>query len=122
MSRIEDFKDAELWTIETTLRERYGEKIDFQLADSDARLRPTDRDLIPCPLVYWEAGSCHFVIVKAGDRRYRGQFYYRLHQQYGTGVNEHDDLSECAVSLLQAQADHERTAAQNQDRQLEQPQ
>jgi hypothetical protein len=25
---------------------------------------------------------------------------------YGTGVEEYDDLSECAVTLLQVQADH----------------
>ena len=117
----EDFKDAKLWIIETTLRERYGEMIDFRLADSDLRLRPTDRDLTPCPLVYWEVGNCHFVIVKTGDRRYRCQFYYRLHQQDGTGANEYDDLSECAVSLLQVQADHER-AAPKPDRQRVQPQ
>jgi len=40
-------------------------------------------------------------------RRYRCQFFYRGYQQYGTGVHEYDDLSECMVSLLQAQADHE---------------
>lgn len=116
MSRIEDFKDAELWTVETTLQERYGEKIDYELADSDVRLRPTDRELTPCPLVYWEAGNCHFLILKTGDRHYRCQFYYRLHQQFGTGVDEYDDLAECIVSLLQAQADYDRATAQERER------
>jgi hypothetical protein len=29
-----------------------------------------------------------------------------VHRQFGTGVYEYDDLTECVVSLLQAQADH----------------
>ena len=111
MSRIEDFKDAERWAIETTLRERSGDKIDIPLADSDIRLRPTDGRLTPRPPAYCEVG----------DRRYRCQFYDRLRAQYGTGVNEYDDLREGAVSLLQAQADHERAIPQKQDAQRQQP-
>ncbi len=45
-------------------------------------------------------------IFKTGERKYRCQFFFRVHQQYGTGVFEYDDLAECTVSLLQAQADH----------------
>lgn len=121
MSRIEDFKDAERWAIETTLRERSGDKIDIPLADSDIRLRPTDGRLTPRPPAYCEVGDRRFVIVQAGDRRYRCQFYDRLRAQYGTGVNEYDDLREGAVSLLQAQADHERAIPQKQDAQRQQP-
>lgn len=108
MSQIADFTDSELWTVETTLRERYGEAPPVELAESEIRLRSSDRELTRCPVVYWERGDCHFVVVKSGDRRYRCQFFYRIHQQYGTGVTEYDDLTECMVSLLQAQADHER--------------
>jgi hypothetical protein len=46
------------------------------------------------------------VVVKTGDRNYRCQFFYRIHQMYGTGVEEYDDLTECMVTLLQVQADH----------------
>jgi hypothetical protein len=46
------------------------------------------------------------VVVKTGDRRYRCQFFYRIHQMYGTGIEEYDDLTECVVTLLQVQADH----------------
>jgi len=63
-------------------------------------------ELVPCPTVYWQADDCHFVVVKTGDRHYRCQFFYRIHQMYGTGVDEYDDLTECIVSLLQVQADH----------------
>ena len=112
MSRIEDYKDAELWTVETTLRERYGRTVPYELADSEVRLRASDRDLNCCPIVYWEVNGCHFVIAKTGDRRYRAQFFYGGFEQFGTGIKEYDDLTECAVSLLQAQSDHERSREQ----------
>lgn len=107
MAAIDDFTDNETWIVRSTLRERYGDEKDLQLADSEIRLRPSDRDLSICPVIYWEHADCHFVVFKTGDRRYRCQFYYRLYQQMGTGVSEYDDLSECVVSLLQTQADYE---------------
>jgi len=45
-------------------------------------------------------------VFKTGDHNYRSQFYYRVHQMFGTGIEEYDDLSECVVTLLQVQADH----------------
>lgn len=107
MVEIPDITDSETWIIKNTLRERYGEGKEFSLADSEIRLMPSDRELTACPVVYWEHQGCHFVIFKTGERKYRAQFFYRGYQQYGTGVREYDDLSECAVSLLQVQADHQ---------------
>ena len=107
MPEIEDISDNELWIVKSALRERYGKDMELQLADSEIRLRQSDRDLTVCPVLYWEHEKCHFVIIKSGDRRYRSQFYYRLYQQMGTGTAEYDDLSECVVSLLQVQADYE---------------
>ena len=106
MSRISDFSDSELWTINSTLTERYGEAPDIQLAETEMRLDKGSTQLLPCPTAYWEYRDCHFVVVKTGDRRYRCQFFYRIHQMYGTGVEEYDDLTECVVTLLQVQADH----------------
>ncbi len=116
MTPVADFSEAELWTIETTLQERYGTPVEVQLADSEIRLSPTDRELTTCPVVYWQHDDCNFVIIKTGDKLYRAQFYYRLHQQFGTGVAEYDDLAECTVSLLQAQADHDRERQQDDSR------
>ena len=106
MSAIEDYTDSELWLIKSTLKERYGKDVDIQLADIELRLNPYATELTPCPAAYWEDEGCHFIVCKSGDSRYRCQFYYRVHQMYGTGVEEYDDLSECTVSLLQVQADH----------------
>jgi hypothetical protein len=106
MSTIEDYTDSELWLIKSTLKERYGKDVDIQLADIELRLNPYATELTPCPAAYWEDEGCHFIVCKSGDSRYRCQFYYRVHQMYGTGVEEYDDLSECTVSLLQVQADY----------------
>ena len=105
---ISDFNKNELWIINTTLEERYGEKVDIEFADTDMRLNPHSTELTPCPTVFWSRGSddASFVIVKVSELpRYRTQFFYRVHQQYGTGVEEYDDLTDCVVSILQVQAD-----------------
>lgn len=107
MVEIADITDSELWIVKTTLKERYGQDLEIQFADAEIRLHPSDRELTSCPVLVWrDDEGCNFVIFKTGDRRYRCQFFYRVHQQLGTGVEEYDDLSECVVSLLQAQADH----------------
>jgi hypothetical protein len=108
MPRIPDITENEMWIVETTLRERYGKDKDLQVVDTDIRLHSSDRELTECPAFYWEDNQCHFIVVKTGEKRYRCQFFFRVHQQYGTGVDEYDDLAQCLVSLLQAQADHVR--------------
>jgi hypothetical protein len=106
MSAIPDITQTEEWIVRTTLKERYGRDIELQYADADIRLSPSDRELTSCPVVFWEADGCNFAIFKSGERLYRCQFFYQPYKQYGTGVREYDDLSECTVALLQAQADH----------------
>ena len=106
MSGIPDFSDSDLWIINSTLGERYATPPDIQLAETEMRLDKGRTELIPCPTVYWQVDDCNFVVLKTGDRQYRCQFFYRIHQMYGTGVEAYDDLTECIVSLLQVQADH----------------
>lgn len=107
MTAIPDITDTERWVLQTTLRERYGREVPFDLADADVRLHPSDRDVTLCPLIYWQSeDACNFVIVKSGERKYRCQFYSKPYQQMSTGVEEYDGLAECAVALLQAQADY----------------
>jgi len=113
MSPIADFSENEMWIVQTTLAERYNEAVDVQLADSELRLNPCSSELTPCPVAYWEKDGCHFVVLKTGDHNYRSQFYYRVHQMFGTGIEEYDDLSECLVTLLQVQADHAARLAEH---------
>lgn len=107
MSRIPDINNNELWIAETTLTERYSEKKDLQVVDAEIRLYTTDKELTECPALYWEDNNCHFIITKAGEGCYRSQFFYRVHEQYGTGTDEFDNLAQCIVMTLQTQADHE---------------
>lgn len=107
MAEIPDITETERWILGTTLEERFGRDVEMELGDAEIRLSPSDRDLTGCPVVYWrDDEGCNFVVFKTGDRKYRCQFFYRGYQQYGTGVYEYDDLSECVVSLLQVQADY----------------
>lgn len=106
MPAVSDITENEMWVVKCTLQERYDFDVELQIADSEIRLRPSDRNLTECPIFYWEVDDCHFVIFKTGDRKYRSLFYYRLYQQMGTGVPEYDNLAECVTSLLQVQADH----------------
>ncbi|MCW8888365.1 MAG: hypothetical protein OQK25_04825 [Gammaproteobacteria bacterium] len=103
---IPDFNKNELWIINTTLEERYGEKIELEFADSEMRLNPHSTEMTPCPTIFWANGDASFVIVKVDESRYRTQFFYRVHQQFGTGVEIYDDLTDCVVSILQVQADY----------------
>lgn len=77
MQTIPDITDNETWIIRTTLRERYNQEVELQLADSEIRLRPSDRELSACPVWYWQWDGCHFVIFKTGDKNYRSQFFYK---------------------------------------------
>jgi hypothetical protein len=106
MATIPDITDNEKWIVETTLKERYGRAMEIQLGDADIRPHPADHELTSCPVIYWQGDDgCNFVIFKVGERTYRCQFYYEPYKQMGTGADEYDDLAECAVTLLQAQAD-----------------
>ncbi len=117
MNSIPDFSDSELWSLCDTLKQRYGHDVEPDLAEAELRLDPHSSELTPCPALFWKEHGVNFVIFKVGERRYRAQFFYRVHQQYGTGIDEFDNLAECTVTLLQVQADHEAKQAAQQDRQ-----
>ncbi len=106
MKQIPDFTDTELWIIRSTVKERYSTEVPVELAETEVRARPGARELTVCPAVYWERDGVYFVVFKMDDSRYRCQFFYRLHQMFGTGVEEFEDLGECVVTLLRVQADH----------------
>ncbi len=116
MNSVPDFTESELWTVHDTLLQRYGREVEIEQGDAELRLDPHSSTLTPCPILFWRAGSTSFVISKVGDRRYRAQFFYRVHQQFGTGIDEFDSLAECTVTLLQVQADHEAKQTAKQDR------
>ncbi len=103
-----DFTDAEIDIIRQTLVERYQQQVEIHLADSDILLHPDDPQTTSCPTVFWHQRQANFVLLKLGRFRYRTQFFYTPHEQYGTGIDEYHDLLECVAAVLQVQADHER--------------
>ena len=111
MSRTLEFDDAERWVVESTLRERYGYRVQAQLAETELRLQPTDATLTECPSIYWEERGAAFVIVKVRDGFWRAMFFYPQdedEEQFGAGKSEYDDLLDCVTSVLRVQADHEK--------------
>lgn len=116
MSAIPDFTETELWIVRTTVKERYGEEVELQLAEAELRLDPGSTTMTPCPTLYWAKRGAHFVISKIGESRFRCQFFYRVHHQYGTGRDVYTDLAECVTTLLQVQADDERRRGMDSDK------
>jgi hypothetical protein len=107
MSIFPDFSDDEINIVSDALAEHYGAPTQLHLADVELRLSRDDREPTERPALYWEAGDCHFVIVKLGPFHYHNQFFYRGNEQFSTSRDDYDDILDCAVTLLRLQADHQ---------------
>ena len=107
MSILPDFSDNEINIVSGAFAERYGEAKDLQLADVELRLSKGDSELSEHPALYWFDGQCHFLIAKLDPFRYHNQFFYQGYEQFGTSRDDHDDILDCAVTLLRLQADHQ---------------
>jgi hypothetical protein len=105
------FTDAEHKLVSSSLLERYGKLIPWQLADSELQLDALSEKLTLCPTLYWAERGAQFVVCKVAAERYRCQFFYSETEQYGTGHDEYNILGDCVVTLLQVQSDHERQLA-----------
>lgn len=109
--KIPDIDDTERWVVESALKERYGKRVETELADVELVLSAQDEKLIACPSLYWEERGAAFVITKVAEGHYRTMFYYPQDdhpEQFGTGRPEYDDLFECVTTVLRLQADHEK--------------
>ncbi|MDH5572794.1 MAG: hypothetical protein OEY89_13595 [Gammaproteobacteria bacterium] len=109
MSSIPDFSEVELKLVKDTLKERFNEAIDPAIVDVELRIYPDDRELTECPALYWEHKDCNFILAKTADSEFYTQFFYGNREHFGTGRERYDDLHNCIVTLLQVQADHERS-------------
>jgi len=109
MQHIPEFTDAELHGIREMLTQRYKKDVEIQLADCDLSLDKNDPEkTTSCPTVFWHERGASFVVFKTGFFRFRSQFFYTPHEQYGTGIEEFSELDECVAAVLQTQSDHER--------------
>jgi hypothetical protein len=105
--RIPEFTARERNLVSQTLTERFGQPIPVQTIQSEIQLDLLKEDLTQCPALTWQEGVCNFVIFKAGDGRFRCQFYYTDAEQFGTDNKEYDSLGDCIIDLLQVQDKHE---------------
>jgi hypothetical protein len=106
-NKIPDFTETELWTVRSTLKERYGRDIELQMADSEVMLGGAD-GMAWCPSLFWNAKGANFAVVKLGPKCFRAYFYYHPEHQLGTGIDSYDELGECMISVLQVESDHMR--------------
>jgi hypothetical protein len=111
MTSIPDFDDAETRTVEAALVYRYGRIVPMQSAEVDLKLDRDSDELTSCPALYWHERGCQFVICKLAPGRYRCEFFYSDQEHFGTGREEYTSLEQCATTLLQLQADHEKERA-----------
>ena len=105
---IPEFTDSELHNIREMLVQRYQKEVEIQLADCELMLGKADTETVSCPTVFWYERGANFVVFKVGMFRFRSQFFYTPHEQYGTGIEEFNELDQCVAALLQTQSDHER--------------
>lgn len=109
MNTIPDFTEAEQQLISQILFERYTRLVPWQLAEAELQLDPESEELTACPTLYWSQRGAEFIVCKLGESRFRCQFFYSEKEQFGTGREIYDDFGDCVLTLLQVQADHERT-------------
>ena len=100
-----DFTSSEVAAIEQVINERWkDETIPTHLADLEI-VKEEGLEDKSYPAVVWEASNSTFIIVKTGAFSYQSFFYYaKEEQRYDTGINQYQDLHECASNLLKAQA------------------
>jgi hypothetical protein len=104
---IPKFTERETHLVRQCIKERYGHDVAFDTAEAELQLNALQEELTTCPTLTWQDNHASFVIFKTGDSRFRCQFYYTDVEQFGTGKDEYDNLGDCAITLLQVQADHE---------------
>ena len=108
MTNMPDFTEPEIQAIRESVAIRWkNEEVELHPADIETNLSAHSEELTECPAIFWNQENCSFIIIKTGESQYRCQFFYSPHDQYGTGINEYNDLEKCITSLLQVQADHQ---------------
>ena len=108
MIRVPDYTEDEHSIVRKTVDSRWKkDPVEIQLADAEVQLDYKIPEMTECPVLFWLAGGCSFVIMKCGENRYKCNFFYKELEQISTGIEECDDLQQCVTVLLQTQADYD---------------
>ncbi len=108
---ITDFTDEQLNAVQALLNKRYGEEIEMILGDSEMQVDSNEKALAVCPVIFWNARECNFVIAKTGEDVYQAQYFYTPHEQMGTRQAYFTAVEDCANAVLGEQSDYERESA-----------
>ena len=107
---IPDFSEQQVSTVQQMINARYKEDIELLLADSEVQIAPALLDTMVCPILFWNARECNFVIMRTGEDQYRAQYFYNPHEQYPTQQGFFTIVEDCAAAVLREQSDYEREA------------
>ena len=108
---IPDFTDQQLSAIQRLINSHYGEETEMHLGDSELQLNPQAKQVESCPIIFWSACGCNFVIVRTGEDQYRAQYFYTPHEQVSTHQVFFTTVEDCASAVLREQSDAERESA-----------
>lgn len=105
---ISDYTDEQLNAVQALINSRYGEETELHLGDSEVQIEPQIKVVTVCPVIFWNARNCNFVIFKTGQDQYRAQYYYTPHDQASTQQVFFTAVEDCVKAVLREQSDHER--------------
>ena len=106
MEPIADFDSDEMAIIQTVVDTRYRCPIPLNLADVEVQLEPSNPARQNCAAVHWLENDANFIVIKTGNERYRGQFFYSPSEIFPAERDEYKQPAECIHSLLKIEANH----------------
>ena len=107
-SPIEDCSNEQINAVQNIVNSRYSEEVELQLGDSEVQLDPDKLELEICPVIFWSARDCNFLVLKTGDEAFRAQYFYHPHKQFNTQQKVFNTVEDCVRAVLREQADHQR--------------
>lgn len=113
--KIPDFSDDQLNAIQKLVDSRYGVGTELELGDSEVQLDPGTEVMTLCPVIFWNARECNFMVIRASENQYRARYFYNPLDQFDTRQIQFTDVEDCVLAVLREQADHEREASMVKD-------
>lgn len=104
---ISDFTDEQVNAVQRMVNQRFGEEIELHMGDSEVQLDPAKKELVDCPVIFWNARDCNFVVIKTGEDQFRAQYFHTPHDLVSTHQVIFTTVEDCASAVLREQSDHE---------------
>lgn len=108
---IPDFTDEQIYAVQKLIDSRYGVGTELELGDSEIQLEPDKKEFTVCPVIFWNARDCNFMVVRSSENQYRARYFYNPLDQFSTRQSQFTDIEDCVLAALREQSDHEREAS-----------